>query len=143
MTNATTYQVIYNNIPIKSKLSLFSKLLGTLNEDDTIVATIYNNWWITSLYKGKTAYILTIYIKEIEKQTPGIKESITIDYIEQCSKTKLSTSSICSNLSLGTYTYNVIPIDGYNILGETSQSITLTSDEPNKIITFLYSKILE
>ena len=138
----TTYQVIYDNICVRSKASLSSKCLGKLNKGDTIEIINSNYFWAKFRYKGKIAYILTFNIKKIETITPEVKGSVTINYLDKNSKEKLATSTVYSNLTLGSYTYNAIPIANHNILDNTSQSVTLTKEQPNQTITFLYSKII-
>ena len=143
MANRTTiYQIAYDNVYVRKKASLFSKFLGKLNKGDIIEVLNSNFFWTTLNYKGKKAYILTFYIEKIETIIPEVKGSVTINYLDQNSKEKLATSTVYNDLTLGSYTYNAVPIANYNILDNVSQSVTLTENQPNQTITFLYSKIL-
>lgn len=67
--------------------------------------------------------------------------SITIKYLDSSTLAEISSSTTISNIVLGNYTYDSISIDGYEIVGDSSISITLTSAEPNRSISFKYNKI--
>lgn len=67
--------------------------------------------------------------------------SITIKYLDTSSLAEIAPSTTISNIALGSYTYNSISIDNYEIVGDSSISITLTSAEPNRTISFKYNKI--
>lgn len=67
--------------------------------------------------------------------------SITIKYLDSSSLDEISPSIMISNISLGIYTYDSIYIDGYELVGDSSISVDLTSDEPSKNIAFKYNKI--
>lgn len=68
--------------------------------------------------------------------------SVTIKYIDKSSLVELSPSKVIDKLELGSYSYNSISIDGYNVSGDTTKTVTLTSTNPNQVINFSYSKIL-
>ena len=67
--------------------------------------------------------------------------SVTIKYLDSSSLAEIAPSTTISNIVLGDYTYDAISIDGYEIVGDSSISITLTSAEPNRTISFKYNKI--
>ena len=142
MANTKTYQVLYDNSPVKSKASLFSKPIGMLNKDDIIEVSKINNWWATFNYKKKKAYISTIFIKRIETNLPEIKGSITVKYIDKSTKQDIYPSELFDNLELKKYTYTAKILEGYSITEENTKSVILTSDNPIQTITFVYSKII-
>ena len=68
--------------------------------------------------------------------------SVTIKYIDRSSLIEISPSKVIDKLELGSYSYNAVSIDGYNVSDDTTKTIILTSTNPNQVITFSYSKIL-
>ena len=67
--------------------------------------------------------------------------NIAIKYLDSSSLAEIAPSTTISNIVLGDYTYDAITIDGYVVVGDSSISITLTSAEPNRTISFKYNKI--
>lgn len=67
--------------------------------------------------------------------------NITIKYLDSSSLAEIAPSTTISNIVLGDYTYDAITIDGYEVVSDSSISITLTSAEPNRTISFKYNKI--
>ena len=70
-----------------------------------------------------------------------ISGNITIKYLDSSTLTEIAPSTTMSNIALGSYTYDAIYIDNYEILNDSSISITLTTTNPNQIISFKYNKI--
>ncbi|WP_289129960.1 collagen binding domain-containing protein, partial [uncultured Clostridium sp.] len=70
-----------------------------------------------------------------------ISGSITIEYLDSSTLSEIAPSTTISNIALGSYTYDAIYIDNYEILNDSSISITLTTTNPNQIISFKYNKI--
>lgn len=68
--------------------------------------------------------------------------SVTIHYINETSLTEISSSKVIDKLELGSYSYEAVSIDGYNVIGDTTKTVILTSTNPNQVINFSYSKIL-
>lgn len=68
--------------------------------------------------------------------------SVIVKYIEENYSIELLNSMINNNLSLGTYSYNSESIDGYSLINNSTQFVTLTESNPNQVITFLYTEIL-
>lgn len=68
--------------------------------------------------------------------------SVTIKYIDKSSLIEISPTKVIDKLDLGSYSYNAISIDGYNISDDTTKTAILTSTNPNQVITFNYDKIL-
>ena len=78
---------------------------------------------------------------EIEFKYNELLGSITIKYIDSSSLNEIETATVISNLSLGTYSYSAKSFEGYEIIGDSSQSITLNDSNLNAIIYFNYSRI--
>ena len=68
--------------------------------------------------------------------------SMTIKYIDKSSLVEIFPSKVIDKLELVSYSYNAISIDGYNVSGDTTKTVMLTSTNPNQVIIFNYSKIL-
>lgn len=68
--------------------------------------------------------------------------SVTIKYIDKSSLVEIFPSKVIDKLELVSYSYNAISIYGYNVSGDTTKTVMLTSTNPNQVITFNYSKIL-
>lgn len=78
---------------------------------------------------------------EIEFKYNELLGSITIKYIDSSSLNEIETANVISNLSLGTYSYSAKSFEGYEIIGDSSQSVTLNDSNLNAIISFNYSRI--
>ena len=78
---------------------------------------------------------------EIEFKYNELLGSITIKYIDSSSLNEIGTATVISNLSLGTYSYSAKSFEGYEIIGDSSQSVTLNDSNLNAIISFNYSRI--
>ena len=70
-----------------------------------------------------------------------ISGNITIEYLDSSTLSEIAPSTTISNIALGSYTYDAIYIDNYEIDGDSSISTTLTTTDPNKTISFKYNKI--
>lgn len=78
---------------------------------------------------------------EIEFKYNELLGSITIKYIDSSSLNEIETATVISNLSLGTYSYSAKSFEGYEIIGDSSQSVTLNDSNLNAIISFNYFRI--
>lgn len=78
---------------------------------------------------------------EIEFKYNELLGSVTIKYIDSSSLNEIETATVISNLSLGTYSYSAKSFEGYEIIGDSSQSVTLNDSNLNAIISFNYSRI--
>ena len=82
----------------------------------------------------------------IENTVPQIKlyyvhPQYTVKYVDE-SGNEISTSKLVDNgLELDTYKEEAINIEDYNLLSTNEQEITLTKDESNQTITFVYAMI--
>lgn len=77
--------------------------------------------------------------KKNEAPKPIIKGSITIKYQDEDGK-DIGDTEIKVNLDLGSYTEKAKNFEDYILDGEESQSITLTEENKNQEITFIYKK---
>lgn len=68
--------------------------------------------------------------------------SITIHYIDESTNDNISDSKTINNLSLGSYTYGFININGYTLNDDQPKTITLAESNPNVTIPFKYKEIL-
>lgn len=71
--------------------------------------------------------------------TPIIKGSIIVKYIDKNS-IEIATQDNYTGLDLGNYTYQSKVIQGYTLTNDSSQTITLTANDYNKVVTFIYKK---
>ncbi|MEG0307056.1 MAG: MucBP domain-containing protein [Clostridium sp.] len=118
---------IYTNLPLtqytyNAKEFNGYELVGNTTQSVTLTAT----------EKDK---VIIFYYKSIG--------SIGIAYIDQENNIKISPNDIYTNLSLGLYTYNAKAFDEYTLIGDSSQTVTLTSSERDKVIIFYYKKIVK
>lgn len=70
-----------------------------------------------------------------------ISGSITIEYLDSSTLSEIAPSITISNIALGSYIYDAIYIDNYEIDGDSSISIVLTVSNPNQTISFKYNKL--
>lgn len=109
-----TYNYTYKNIPGYS-LSSNSTQIVELTEDNHNV--------------------------DIEFKYNKLLGSVTIKYIDSSSLNEIGPATVISNLSLGTYSYTAKSFEGYEVIGDSSQSVTLNDSNLNAIISFNYSRI--
>ena len=81
------------------------------------------------------------YNIEIKFKYSELFGSVTIKYLDSSLLSEIGTSTVISNLSLGTYSYTAKSFEGYDIVGDFSQSVTLNDNNLNPIISFIYSRI--
>ena len=141
----------------------YSKILGTIYVkylDDTSLAEIkttetFNNLELKSY--SYTAGSIDNYILSNESpQTVTLTDSspiqtvtfkykkilgtVTVNYVEDNSLKVISTATVYNNLEMGTHSFNAINIKNYTLVSPASQSVSLTSSNPNQSITFKYKK---
>ena len=83
-------------------------------------------------------HVLDVTFKPIEK----VKGSYTVLYKDEQNNLLLPVKEI-KDIPLGMYIEKALTIDGYEILGETEQTIYLTEEQPQGSIEFVYRKIIE
>lgn len=140
MANSITYEVITSSTPVRNRPSHNAKILGYLYQGNTLEVISINNHWAYFKFNKKNAYIDISDIQLVE-QVP-ITGNLTIEYIDTDSQLEIQDSKTYTNLELKSYTYTATEINGYKVYGDTTKTITLTSDNPNQTITFYYEEIL-
>ena len=68
--------------------------------------------------------------------------SITLQYVDNDSNTKLIDDEKYTNLEFGSYTYSAKSFSNYKLIGSQTQTITINDTNLNATIVFSYSKIL-
>lgn len=68
--------------------------------------------------------------------------SITLQYVDNDSNTKLSDDEKYTNLEFGSYTYSAKSFSNYKLIGSQTQTITINDTNLNATIVFSYSKVL-
>lgn len=136
-------KVTINYINSTSELPLSDTIYYTNLEYGTYnyTAKIINGYTVLgdksktiTLTKDNPEQIITFYYTEI-------LGNISICYLDSITNSYLLDLNNITNLSLGNYSYNAIHIDGYDIIGDSIKSVTLTEDNPNINIIFYYTKI--
>ena len=69
--------------------------------------------------------------------------SYTVQYLLEGTTTKVSPDKVVPNVSSRTVTENAKYKDGYKLVSDTPQTITLSSDASKNVITFYYEKLGE
>lgn len=67
--------------------------------------------------------------------------SVTIQYVDTKSNTKLRDDEKYTNLELGSYTYSAKAFDEYNLISNQTQTIIINDTNLNVVIVFGYEKI--
>ena len=137
MATTTTYVVTATFVAVKSKASSTGSTLGTLLKGSKIEVISITSSWAYFMYNSKNAYVPVSSISKVA--TTG---SITIKYSDIDTNTDLLAADLYSNLALGSYSYSAKSISKYSLVGNTTQSVTLTQSSPNTTVTFSYKKIL-
>lgn len=140
MANSITYEVITSSTPVRNRPNHNAKILGYLYQGNTLEVISINNQWAYFKFNKKNAYI-NISDIQLVQQVP-ITGNLTIEYIDTDSQLEIQASKTYTNLELKSYTYTATEINGYKVYGDTTKTITLTSDNPNQTITFYYEEIL-
>ena len=68
--------------------------------------------------------------------------SITLQYVDNDSNTKLIDDEKYTNLEFGSYTYSAKSFSNYKLIGSQTQTITINDTNLNATIVFSYSKVL-
>lgn len=137
MTTTQTYKVLFNNIAVRSKPSLFSSILGRLKKGTTVELIDIRGLWACILYNNKKSYVITYYLEKVE---PVITGSTTIRYLNSNTNVEILPSVTNDNLTLKTYSYTAPSIENYTVIEPSTKSITLTNSNPNQEIVFYYKE---
>ena len=65
--------------------------------------------------------------------------TLTIEYIDEATGESIANSETITDLSLGSYSYAFIEIDGYSLNDSEIKIVTLTASNPNQKIAFKYT----
>lgn len=94
---------------------------------------------VTISADSNTASIQFNYTKDaVDPNPPPVKGSVTINYVVQDTGAVISTETK-SDLDLGDHTFNAIAFEGYTLVGDSTQTVTLTEASKDATITFYYS----
>lgn len=138
MVTTQKYQVTVINLAVKNKQNIFASTIATLPKRTIIEVTKINWLWATIIYNNKTAYAYSYTLTRYIEETKG---SVTIQCIDSETSETLQANETYSHLSLGSYSYNATTIEGFSLISDSKASVTLTTDNPNQIITFKYTRV--
>ncbi|HEY8804254.1 MAG TPA: MucBP domain-containing protein [Clostridium sp.] len=133
----------FNSITRNSSLTI-SYVYNIIDENNNVTKTNVKESLVllatdVDAINGNNA-ILNFLNERLNPVIPVILGNITIKY--QADGVDLQTPTVLSNLNLATYYYTATAFTGYDLIGNSINSITLTNAIPNGVITFTYSKIL-
>lgn len=148
---------IINNTPVEEIGSVTIKFLNSDTNDEIYASQTINDLSFgTYTYNAKEIYGYKLnsttpqYIT-LTNQNPNqtvifyytkISCSITIHYINENTNEYISDSKTITDLSLGSYSYDSIEINGYSLDDDQTKTVTLTESNPNATISFKYKEIL-
>lgn len=148
---------IINNTPVEEIGSVTIKFLNSDTNDEVYASQTINDLSFgTYTYNAKEIYGYKLnsttpqYIT-LTNQNPNqtvifyytkISCSITIHYINENTNEYISDSKTITDLSLGSYSYDSIEINGYSLDDDQTKTVTLTESNPNATISFKYKEIL-
>ena len=148
---------IINNTPVEEIGSVTIKFLNSDTNDEIYASQTINDLSFgTYTYNAKEIYGYKLnsttpqYIT-LTNQNPNqtvifyytkISCSITIHYINENTNEYISDSKTITDLSLGSYSYDSIEINGYSLDDNQTKTVTLTESNPNATISFKYKEIL-
>lgn len=148
---------IINNTPVEEIGSVTIKFLNSDTNDEVYASQTINDLSFgTYTYNAKEIYGYKLnsttpqYIT-LTSQNPNqtvifyytkISCSITIHYINENTNEYISDSKTITDLSLGSYSYGSIEINGYSLDDDQTKTVTLTESNPNATISFKYKQIL-
>lgn len=127
--NLIEYPTVKNDLSLGTYTEIAKNFSNYLLSDDSKKSvTLTDNIRQTIVFKYKK--------RNITITTPG---SITIKYVDQDGN-DLDDPDMLDNLKLGIYTEYAKDFDGYSLIGNSSQTVTLTESNPDKTIVFHYKK---
>lgn len=135
------YEVIGYCALVMSTPNYRGKILGVLVRKTQIEVSSFSGNWACFNYHGKTAYVRKFYLKFIGNAPTITKGSVIIKCVDAKTNSEIYVPQTSNNLPLGTYSYDARKISGYSISGPSTQTVTLTKENPNVEITFRYNKL--
>ena len=133
------YEISSLTAPVMNQPNISSQLLGNLNQGNQIDVLSFSNSWANFKYNNNDAYVNISNLKIVGNEVKG---SITLKYIDISTNNEIYCSETLNNLELGNYNYNFKIIYGYKLQNDSIQSVNLTADNPNQVVTFYYKQIL-
>ena len=133
------YEISSLTAPVMNQPNISSQLLGNLNQGNQIDVLSFSESWANFKYNNNDAYVNIINLKIVGNEVKG---SITLKYIDISTNNEIYCSETLNNLELGNYNYNFKIIYGYKLQNDSIQSVNLTADNPNQVVTFYYKQIL-
>lgn len=133
------YEISSLTAPVMNQPNISSQLLGNLNQGNQIDVLSFSNSWANFKYNNNDAYVNINNLKIVGNEVKG---SITLKYIDISTNNEIYCSETLNNLELGNYNYNFKIIYGYKLQNDSIQSVNLTADNPNQVVTFYYKQIL-
>lgn len=131
------YIDITTNTDICESRTIENLTLGTYSYESINISNyVLNDDEIKAVTITEVSPNATITFKYTE-----ILGSITIKYLDASTLTEIYPSTKINNIALDTYNYDAIYIPNYEINGDYSLSTNLTTTDPNKTISFKYTKI--
>lgn len=139
---STLYEVSGLIALVMSKPNVFSQILGTLNKGNQIDILNFYGIWAHFKYNNNNAYVKKGNLKLADNSSIEIKGSVIIKYIDITTNNEIYSSETINNLEVGIYSYEAKTIYGYKLQNDSTQSVNLTTENPNQVITFYYNQIL-
>ena len=137
----STYEVIGYCALVMSTPNYQGKILGVLFHKTQIEVSSFSGKWACFNYNNKTAYVRKMYLKFVGNTPTITTGSVTIKYVDANTNSEVYVSKTSNNLPLGTHSYEARKISGYVISGPSTQTVTLTEENPNAEIIFRYNKL--
>lgn len=135
------YECIGYCVLVMSTPSYRGKILGVLVRKTQIEVSSFSGDWACFNYRGKTAYVRKFYLKFVGNSPTITTGSVTIKCVDAKTNSEIYVPQTSNNLPLGTYSYEARKISGYSVSSPSTQTVTLTKENPNVEITFRYNKL--
>lgn len=126
---------------VMSTPSYRGKILGVLVRKTQIEVSSFSGDWACFKYHNKTAYVRKFYLKFVGNAPTITTGSVTIKCVDAKTNSEIYVPQTSNNLPLGTYSYDARKISGYSISDPSTQTVTLTKENPNVEIIFKYNKL--
>ena len=133
------YEISSLTAPVMSQPNISSQSLGSLNQGNQIDVLSFSESWANFKYNNNNAYVNISNLKIVGNEVKG---SITLKYIDINTNNEIYCSETLNNLELGNHSYDSKTIYGYKLQNDSIQSVNLTADNPNQVVTFYYKQIL-
>lgn len=139
---STLYEVSSLTALVMNKPNMFSQVLGVLNRGDQIDVISISKSWAYFKYNNINAYVKKGNLKILNTEPIEAKGSVTLKYIDITTNNEIYPSETINNLELRSHNYEARIIYNYKLQNDSTQSVNLTEENPNQIITFYYNQVL-